>query len=130
MPLPDPVFNVNTTDDVVVAGACANNVANSCSLREALIEANADNLNDTINVPAGTYTLTLTGANKETAGATAAYGSLDIFHGVTINGAVERLRQSGHPWCRRARTTPTASTRCSPLIPMPVLVLILTFPIW
>jgi len=41
MPLPDPVFNVNTTDDVVVAGACANNVANSCSLREALIEANA-----------------------------------------------------------------------------------------
>ncbi|HJX84328.1 MAG TPA: hypothetical protein VJ723_08305, partial [Candidatus Angelobacter sp.] len=61
MPLPDPVFNVNTTNDVVVANACANNVANSCSLREAIIEANADNLNDTINVPAGTYTLTLTG---------------------------------------------------------------------
>ncbi|HWX53888.1 MAG TPA: hypothetical protein VN176_04775 [Verrucomicrobiae bacterium] len=89
MPLPDPVFNVNTTNDVVVANACANNVANSCSLREAIIEANADNLNDTINVPAGTYTLTLTGANKEIAGATAAYGSLDIFHGVTINGAVD-----------------------------------------
>jgi len=87
-------------------------------------------LNDTINVPAGTYTLTLTGANKETAGATAAYGSLDIFHGVTINGAVDgsgnpaTVVQAGHG------TTPTASTRCSPLIPMPVLVLILTFPIW
>jgi hypothetical protein len=94
MPLPDPVFNVNTTSDVVVANACANNVANSCSLREAIIEANADNLNDTINVPAGTYTLTLTGANKETAGATAAYGSLDIFHGLTINGAVDG---SGNP---------------------------------
>ena len=90
MPLPDPVFNVNTTNDVVVANACANNVANSCSLREAIIEANADNLNDTINVPAGTYTLTLTGPSKETTpGATAAYGSLDIFHGLTINGAVD-----------------------------------------
>ncbi len=94
MPLPDPVFNVNTTADVVVANACANNVANSCSLREAIIEANADNLNDTINVPAGTYTLTLTGPNKETAGATASYGSLDIFHGLTINGAVDG---SGNP---------------------------------
>jgi uncharacterized repeat protein (TIGR01451 family) len=94
MPLPDPVFNVNTTNDVVAANACANNVANSCSLREAIIEANADNLNHTINVPAGTYTLSLTGPNKETAGATAAYGSLDIFHGLTINGAVDG---SGNP---------------------------------
>ncbi|HEV2990309.1 MAG TPA: hypothetical protein VG759_17850, partial [Candidatus Angelobacter sp.] len=82
-PLPDPTFTVNTTNDVVVANACANNVANSCSLREAIIEANATPGVDTIMVPAGTYTLTIPGID-ESASLT---GDLNITDGVNIVGA-------------------------------------------
>jgi CSLREA domain-containing protein len=82
MPLPDPTFTVNTTADVIVANACANNVAGSCSLREAVIEANASPGADTIMVPAGTYTLTIppNGQNNATG------GHLDINDGLTIVG--------------------------------------------
>lgn len=97
MPLPDPVFVVNTTVDSVdvnpADGACSD--ANGrCSLRAAIMQANNDSGNDTIMVPAGTYTLTLTGPNKETGGETDAYGSLDIFHGVSIVGQTDG---SGNP---------------------------------
>src|SRR6202011_2621933 len=44
MPLPDPTFFVNRTDDPVpvspITNAC-NGVANDCSLREAILRANA-----------------------------------------------------------------------------------------
>ncbi|MGB9104059.1 MAG: VCBS repeat-containing protein, partial [Terriglobales bacterium] len=97
MPLPDPTFTVNTTNDTVDVtpgdSICADSNG-QCSLRAAIMEANATAGVDTIMVPAGTYTLTLTGANKETAGETAAYGSLDIFDGVTIQGATDL---SGNP---------------------------------
>jgi hypothetical protein len=83
MPLPDPTFTVNTTSDVIVANACANNVANSCSLREAVIEANATPGNDTIMVPAGTYQLTI--PNNLLYNSTG--GHLDIRDGVSIIGA-------------------------------------------
>jgi CSLREA domain-containing protein len=59
MPLPDPTFTVNTTADGVHPGACAAATPNQCTLREAVIEANNTAGTDTINVPAGTYTLTL-----------------------------------------------------------------------
>ncbi len=89
MPLPDPTFTVDTTNDTVDVtpgdGTCADGNG-QCSLRAAIMEANATAGPDTIMVPAGTYQLILTGANKETAGETAAYGSLDIFDGVTIQG--------------------------------------------
>ncbi|MBE3066571.1 MAG: hypothetical protein IMZ73_03930, partial [Chloroflexi bacterium] len=79
----------------VTAGATdliANN--SSCSLREAIINANNDNQSgstdclagsgdDTITVPPGTYTLTIPGINEEAA----ATGDLDITSNITINGA-------------------------------------------
>jgi CSLREA domain-containing protein/fimbrial isopeptide formation D2 family protein/uncharacterized repeat protein (TIGR01451 family) len=86
MPLPDPTFVVNTTNDTLSAGACAAATPGQCSLREAISEANAATGVDTITVPAGTYTLTITNAtaNGENANAT---GDLDITDGVNIVGA-------------------------------------------
>jgi hypothetical protein len=59
-------FEVNTTGDTLSAGACAAATPAQCSLREAVIESNATppaaGQSNTINVPAGTYTLTRTGA--------------------------------------------------------------------
>ncbi|MCA9771934.1 MAG: hypothetical protein KC466_05970, partial [Myxococcales bacterium] len=53
-----------------------------CSLREAVIAANADASTDTVILPAGTYALTIAGA-AENAGET---GDLDILGPVTIQG--------------------------------------------
>ncbi|HEV3316142.1 MAG TPA: CSLREA domain-containing protein [Candidatus Angelobacter sp.] len=86
MPLPDPTFTVNTTADTVTANGCAPGNPNTCSLREAIIEANASAGADTIMVPAGTYQLTIAPA----AGADphdATTGDLDITDGVSIVGA-------------------------------------------
>ena len=62
MPLPDPTFTVNTTSDTVDKnpgdGVCAD-INNQCSLRAAIMEANAFPGTDTIMVPNGTYTLTI-----------------------------------------------------------------------
>jgi len=52
---------------------------NDCSLREAIIESNTDGA-DAIELPAGTYKLTIKGANEDLA----ATGDLDIRRGVTI----------------------------------------------
>jgi CSLREA domain-containing protein len=86
MPLPDPTFNVNTTNDTVDAnpgdGICADSTG-KCSLRAAIMEANATSGNDTIMVPAGTYTLTITGIDEDNART----GDLDITDGVSIVGA-------------------------------------------
>ncbi|HEU5214655.1 MAG TPA: putative Ig domain-containing protein [Gaiellaceae bacterium] len=61
LPLPDPTFTVNRTDDPAppspITNAC-NGVANDCSLRDAILRANAASGTDTVMVPAGTYTLT------------------------------------------------------------------------
>jgi CSLREA domain-containing protein len=54
-----------------------------CSLREAIIAANAAPGDDTITVPAGTYTLTIAGAGEDAA----ATGDLDITSNITISGA-------------------------------------------
>src|SRR5262249_40455252 len=58
MPLPDPTFVVDDTTDEIVAAACnpALPIAGKCSLREAVLEANAAPGTDTIMVPAGTFT--------------------------------------------------------------------------
>src|ERR1051325_617996 len=81
-------LNVDRTDDVAAASACTG-AANDCSLRGAIINANAD-IGATpvvINLqPGTTYNLTLANATQENAAAT---GDLDITttaHTVTIVG--------------------------------------------
>ena len=71
-----------------------------CSLREAVIAANATPaIPDTIDLPAGTYTLTLAGASEDAS----ASGDLDITANLTMNGAgaattiVEACDSSGGP---------------------------------
>lgn len=54
-----------------------------CSLREAIIAANAAAGDDIITLPAGTYTLSLAGTGEDAA----ATGDLDITSNLTINGA-------------------------------------------
>jgi uncharacterized repeat protein (TIGR01451 family)/CSLREA domain-containing protein len=54
-----------------------------CSLREAVIAANALSDADTITLPAGHYVLTIAGENEDAA----ATGDLDITSPLTINGA-------------------------------------------
>jgi CSLREA domain-containing protein len=73
-----PTFTVTGNDDVN-DGSCE---VSDCNLREAITAANNLAGADTINVPAGTYTLTTSGAG-ENANAT---GDLDITGPVTING--------------------------------------------
>lgn len=87
-PLFTTTFDVDRTDDTAGASACT--VApNDCSLRGAIIAANADPNADPVVInlqPATTYNLTLTNANQENAAAT---GDLDVtttLHSVTITG--------------------------------------------
>lgn len=78
-------FTVNTTSDTVDAnpgdGICAD-AGGNCSLRAAVLEANANIDSNTIVVPAGTYVLSIAGANV---GAEA--GDLNIIESVNIQGA-------------------------------------------
>ncbi len=79
-------FVVDSTADVVDAnpgdGLCAE-ASGSCTLRAAIQETNALAGEDTIMIPAGTYTLTIPGANEDAA----ATGDLDITDGLTLRGA-------------------------------------------
>lgn len=68
-------FDVDRTDDTAAATACTA-AANDCSLRGAIIAANASGTPVTINLqPATTYNLTLSNATQENAANT---GDLDI----------------------------------------------------
>ncbi len=65
-PPPSTLLVVNSTDDVTDAkagdGKCETVIGNGvCTLRAAIREANALDGSDTISVPAGTFTLTLSG---------------------------------------------------------------------
>ncbi|HEU4759484.1 MAG TPA: choice-of-anchor Q domain-containing protein [Dehalococcoidia bacterium] len=79
-------FTVTKTADTN-DGAC--NV--DCSLREAVVAANAAGGADTITVPAGTYTLTIAGAGEDAA----ATGDLDITGNLTITGAATSIIDGG-----------------------------------
>jgi len=83
---PLSTFTVNSPVDAVDAapgdGACATAGA-VCTLRAAVQEANALAGDDVINLPAGTYTLALAGANEDLA----ATGDLDLASNVTLAGA-------------------------------------------
>ena len=86
----DVTFVVNSTADVVDLnqgnGVCdTGNLVGpdpECTLRAAVQEANALAGTDTISVPAGTYTLTLTGTGENVA----ATGDLDILDSVIVTG--------------------------------------------
>jgi len=80
-------FVVTSNADAVDAkpgdGVCATAAATpACTLRAAIQEANALAGADTINVPSGTYFLTIQGANEDAA----ATGDLDVTGELTING--------------------------------------------
>lgn len=92
-------FIVNDTADAVDAtpgdGICAT-ATPTCTLRAAVMEANALAGADTITVPAGLYTLSITGVDENpSAGepwtavivSDASMGDLDITQDVTITGA-------------------------------------------
>ncbi len=78
-------FNVDSLTDAVDVnpgdGLCAT-AANECTLRAAIQESNALAGSDIINLPAGTYTLTLAGADENLS----ATGDLDLLDDVVING--------------------------------------------
>jgi CSLREA domain-containing protein len=73
-----PALEVTKTEDTN-DGVCS---TNDCSLREAVITANSCTGTQTIQIPAGTYTLTLTGADEESA----ATGDLDLTDNTVIQG--------------------------------------------
>ena len=76
-------FNVNSTlDTVAVNLQNGKDSTGHISLRSAIQAANATPGSDTINLPGGTFTLTIAGAGEST-GAT---GDLDITGNVTIKG--------------------------------------------
>jgi hypothetical protein len=82
-------FTVNTTSDTLSAGACAAATAGQCSLREAVIESNATAGANTINLPAGTYTLTRSAGTPgvDPTSFTSQNNELDLQNDVTISGA-------------------------------------------
>ncbi|MEW5985553.1 MAG: choice-of-anchor Q domain-containing protein [Chloroflexota bacterium] len=79
-------FTVNSTLDAVDAfpgnGVCAT-AAGECTLRAAVMEANALPGNDTIVLPAGDYTITMPGTGEDAA----VTGDLDITGDLAIQGA-------------------------------------------
>ena len=79
-------FLVNTTNDTVDANpgdAICADTSMMCSLRAAISEANALAGDDTITLPAGTYTQTLVAANEDLN----AGGDWDIRSNIVIDGA-------------------------------------------
>ncbi|MBE7463164.1 MAG: hypothetical protein HS116_06650 [Planctomycetes bacterium] len=62
------------TVDTIVDEADGGAGGSGTSLRDAIIQANGDFADDTITLPAGTYTLTLAGTGENNA----AYGDLDV----------------------------------------------------
>ena len=94
MPLPDPTFFVNRFDDPTptspIANACNNtssaDLSSSCSLREAVLKANSIAGTDTVQVPAGTITLSLPRiANNFTGN----QGTIEVTDSVNIVGQVD-----------------------------------------
>ena len=76
-------FNVNTTlDTVAVNLQSGKDATGHISLRSAIMAADAHGGSNTIKVPAGTFMLTIAGADED-AGAT---GDLDVKGNVTIQG--------------------------------------------
>jgi CSLREA domain-containing protein len=76
-------FTVDTTADAVDTGGCVTTGV-QCTLRDAVIAANAASGSSTIGVPAGTYDLTIAPSGSDDA----TTGDLNVTADVTINGAL------------------------------------------
>lgn len=74
-------FTVTTTADTTTC------VAGNCSLRGAVMAANAAGDADTIVVPAGTFTLSLGAADEASGQPDASVGDLDLLTPITLTGA-------------------------------------------
>ena len=77
------IYDVDRLDDDASQTACTPGNTNDCTLRGAIIAANGHAGADTINVPAGTYILSITGTAEDAA----ATGDLDVTDDVVIDGA-------------------------------------------
>ncbi|MGI9264461.1 MAG: choice-of-anchor Q domain-containing protein, partial [Gammaproteobacteria bacterium] len=100
-------FNVTKTADTA-DGSCNAD----CSLREAVIAANATVALDTINVPAGTYTITIFGRDEDAA----ATGDFDITQDLNIVGAgQDQTTIDGAQFDRVFHTFPEATVSISDL---------------
>ncbi|WP_455209566.1 Calx-beta domain-containing protein [Kaarinaea lacus] len=78
-------FDVDTTDDLgddLLSDNVCHTALNTCSLRAAIQQANETPGPDVINLPAGTYTLTLGSAGEDEG----LGGDLDIFSDIEIIG--------------------------------------------
>ncbi len=90
-PSSDPIF-INRTDDPAptspIANACNNtsnsDTSSSCSLREAILKANATTSNPTVMIAAGTYTLTRPKVPHDFTGNN---GTLEVKSSMNIVGA-------------------------------------------
>ncbi|HLP02950.1 MAG TPA: hypothetical protein VK163_13055 [Opitutaceae bacterium] len=85
-------ITINTTADTLAGMSTANvaafNASATRSLRGAIIAVNNDSTGGhTIQLPAGTYTLTLANSTPATEEDAAATGDLDVWKAVTISGA-------------------------------------------
>lgn len=85
----EEVFNVDTEIDDPAATACLDGVPDDCSLRGAITSANFVSPVEevTINLPIGTYLLTVDGASED-ANQT---GDLDVIRSITLQGSSEVL---------------------------------------
>jgi predicted outer membrane repeat protein len=84
--VPTHVFTINSFTDGVVANPGAGTALTSdgrITLRSAIMEENAEGGGGAVIIPAGSYTLSLTGSNED-AGAT---GDLDILAPLLVQGA-------------------------------------------
>jgi uncharacterized repeat protein (TIGR01451 family)/CSLREA domain-containing protein len=85
-PISDHTYVVTSTldqpDGDPAAGNCFDTPSGQCTLRAAIMVSNFEPGPNTINLPAGTYTLTRAGYDD-----TALVGDLDIGHDLTIQGA-------------------------------------------
>ncbi|MBM3130940.1 MAG: hypothetical protein FJ009_20220 [Chloroflexi bacterium] len=82
---PSATFSVNDTTDLIdddLADGICHTAAETCTLRAAIMQANALGGMNTISLPAGIYTLTIPGAYEDYA----LTGDLDIQNDLTING--------------------------------------------
>ena len=86
-PQSSETFTVNSTADGLHSGACAANTAGECTLREAIVEANAFSGTTQISIPNGTYTLTV--ARAACPAYDAKTGTLDVTQSINLVGGGE-----------------------------------------